>query len=91
MSVYVSVQSRGVIAIPPTIRRAYHLDEPGSQVEIFEEPGRIVLIPKIAVDASQAWFWTPQWQAMEAEASREHNDGSGTMYDNSDDFVDDLP
>ena len=70
MSIFVSVQNRGTIALPPALRRAYHLDQPGAQVEILEENGRLVLIPKVAVDASQAWFWTDQWQAGEREASQ---------------------
>jgi len=26
------------------------------------------LIPQHAIDASQAWFWSDRWQAMEREA-----------------------
>jgi len=91
MSTYVSVQRRGTIALPPDVRRAYHLDLPGAQVEILQEADRLVLIPKVAVDASQAWFWTSDWQAREAEASRELAAGEGVHYDTSDDFLADLP
>jgi len=91
MSIFVSVQNRGTIALPPALRRAYHLDQPGAQVEILEENGRLVLIPKVAVDASQAWFWTDQWQAGEREASRQRDAGEGTTYDTAADFLADLP
>ncbi len=91
MSVYVSVQSRGTIALPPAIRKAYHLDEPGAQVEVLEEDGRLVLVPKVAVDASQAWFWTDGWQAAEAEAAQQLADGEGTTYATGEAFLAALP
>jgi len=91
MSTYVSVQSRGTITLPPALRKAYHLDQPGAQVEILEEADRIVLVPKIAVDATQAWFWTQGWQEGEAEASRQMTNGDGVVYDTAEDFVADLP
>ena len=86
-----SVQSRGTIALPPNLRRAYHLDRPGAQVEILEEEGRIVLVPKVAVDAAQAWFWTDEWQAKEAEASRQSAAGEGETYATGEDFLAALP
>jgi bifunctional DNA-binding transcriptional regulator/antitoxin component of YhaV-PrlF toxin-antitoxin module len=91
MGVLVSVQNRGTIAIPPALRHAYHLDEAGAQVEIIEEDGRLVLIPKIAVDASSAWFYTAQWQAKEREASQAYAAGLGTSYSSAEDFLADLP
>ena len=60
-------------------------------MEILEEDGRLVLVPKIAVDASQAWFWTDGWQAAEAEASRQLAGGQGEVYDSADAFLADLP
>ena len=33
------------------------------------DDGAIVLTPQISVPASQAYFWTPQWQRGEKEAS----------------------
>ena len=91
MSIYVSVQARGTIALPPSLRRAYHLDRPGAQVEILEQDGCLVLVPKVPVDAAQAWFWTAGWQAAEAEASRQHDASEGVTYDNGSDFLADLP
>jgi len=91
MSTFVSVQGRGTIALPPALRKAYHLDQPGAQVEIVEEDGRLVLIPKVAVDASVAWFWSQRWQEMEAEASRQLSAGDCVSYASGDDFLADLP
>jgi antitoxin MazE len=65
---FVTVQSRGVIAIPMAIRRHFGLDQAGAQVEVIEREGEIVLRPHIAVPADQAWFWTERWQQLEREA-----------------------
>jgi bifunctional DNA-binding transcriptional regulator/antitoxin component of YhaV-PrlF toxin-antitoxin module len=91
MGIYVNVQNRGTIALPPKLRRAYHLDQPGAQVEILEEDGRLVLVPKVAVDATQAWFWAPGWQAAEAEATRQLSAGEGTPFATDTAFLADLP
>ena len=90
MSVYVSVQKRGTITLPPEMRRAYKLDHPGAQVEILEEGGRLILVPKVPVDASQAWFWTPGWQAAEIEASAQLAAGEGVVYTSGAEFLADL-
>jgi antitoxin MazE len=65
---FVTVQGRGLIAIPTAIRRRFGLDQPGAQVEVIEREGEIVLRPHMAVPADQAWFWTERWQQMEREA-----------------------
>lgn len=66
---FVTVQSRGLIAIPTALRRRFGLDQPGAQVEVIEREGEIVLRPHLAVPADQAWFWTERWQQMEREAN----------------------
>jgi AbrB family looped-hinge helix DNA binding protein len=65
---FVTVQSRGVIAIPTAIRRHFGLDQPGAQVEVIEREGEIVLRPHVAVPTDQAWFWSERWQRLEREA-----------------------
>lgn len=35
----------------------------------------------------QAWFWTPEWQAGEREASREVQECEGATYERDDDFL----
>ena len=83
---FVTVQSRGLIAIPTSIRRRFGLDQPGAQVEVIEREGEIVLRPHVAVPADQAWFWAERWQQMEREA----DDAIGTGRVNATDGVDDL-
>lgn len=65
---YITVQARGVVALPAEVRRRLHLDEPGAQVEITErDDGVLELRPSLPVPASQRWFWTERWQDRERE------------------------
>src|ERR1700724_3687609 len=65
---YVTVQSRGVVALPAEVRRRLHLDEPGAQVEITErDDGVLELRPSLPIPADQRWFWTDRWQQREHE------------------------
>jgi antitoxin MazE len=64
---FVTVQSRGLIAIPTSIRRHLGLDQPGAQVEVIERGGEIVLRPQVAVPTEQTWFWMTRWQERERE------------------------
>jgi AbrB family looped-hinge helix DNA binding protein len=66
--IFVTVQGRGLIAIPALIRKHFGLDQPGAQVEVIERDAEIVLRPHVAIPADQAWFWTQRWQQMEREA-----------------------
>lgn len=88
---YLTVQKRGVISLPPGLRARHHLDEPGAQVEVAErDDGVIELRPTVAVSADQRWFWTERWQAMERQADADVAEGRVTRFDNADDFLADL-
>ncbi len=87
---FVTVQSRGVIAIPTAIRRQFGLDRPGAQVEVIERDGEIILRPHVPVPSDQAWFWEKRWQKMEREADEDIAAGRVATFENVDDFLDDL-
>jgi len=83
--------SRGSITLPPDVRRRYHLDEPGAQVEVIGRPdGVIELHPILAHRADQAWFWSDRWQKMEREAEEDIVAGRVETFDSSADFIADL-
>jgi antitoxin PrlF len=67
MSVSV-IRAKGQVTIPQDIREAAHLEE-GDPVEIEITPDGILLRPKKLIDASEAWFWSREWQHGEREAS----------------------
>jgi AbrB family looped-hinge helix DNA binding protein len=87
---FVTVQSRGVIAIPSAIRRQLGLDRPGAQVEVIERDGEIVLRPHVPVPSDQAWFWEKRWQKMEREADEDIAAGRMASFESVDDLLDDL-
>lgn len=87
---FVTVQSRGVIAIPTAIRRHFGLDQPGAQVEVIERDGEIILRPHVAIPADQAWFWTERWQRLEREADEAVVIGNIAVADDIDELLDDL-
>lgn len=88
--VFLTVQNRGLIAIPADTRRRYGLDQPGVQVEVIEKEGEIVLRPHVPVPADQAWFWTDKWQQMEREADEDIKAGRVKRSENVDDFLREL-
>jgi AbrB family looped-hinge helix DNA binding protein len=89
--VYVTIQGRGLIALPADIRRRLDLDSPGAQVEIVErDDGVIELHPTVAVPADQAWFWSKRWQAMEREVDAHVAAGEIKQHDTVEGLVADL-
>jgi len=85
---FVSLQARGVFAFPAALRKRYGLDRPGAQVEIIErEDGVLEFRPQLPIPASQAWFWTEQWQQREREADADLAAGRTTTYDDGGAFI----
>ncbi len=88
---FVTVQARGVLALPREVRARHGLDAPGAQVELVErEDGVIELHPHVAIPADQAWFWSERWQRMEREADEHIERGETERFDTSADFLADL-
>lgn len=62
------ITRNGQLTLPAAVRRAAHVDE-GDYLEVRVSGDSIVLTPKKLIDKSQAYFWSPAWQAAEQEAS----------------------
>lgn len=85
---FISVTGRGNIAIPAQLRRQYHLDEPGAQLELTErQDGVWEVRPHVAVPANEAWFWTPEWQAGEREVDELIARGETQTFEGPDEFI----
>ena len=85
---FITVQSRGLLALPRGVRSRHGLDVPGAQVEVVErEDGVIELHPHVPVPAAQAWFWTERWQQMEREVDEHVERGEVERFDSSEDFL----
>ena len=73
------IRAKGQVTIPQDVREAAHLEE-GDPVEIELTADGILLRPKKFIDASQAWFWSQQWQQGEHEASEDIKAGRVTTF-----------
>jgi len=62
------VTRNGQITLPASVRRALMVAE-GDYLEVRAEEDGIHLVPKKLIDSSQAYFWSPSWQAGERKAS----------------------
>jgi AbrB family looped-hinge helix DNA binding protein len=88
---FITVQQRGLLALPKGVRARLGLDRPGAQVEVVErDDGVIELHPHVAVPAEQASFWTDRWQRLEREADEHIAAGELTTFDSSADFLSSL-
>jgi AbrB family looped-hinge helix DNA binding protein len=83
-----AIRRKGIVTIPEAIRQELDLHE-GDHLVATVEDGRIILIPASVIPDDQAWFWTPEWQAKEAEADQEIAADVGTIM-SAEEFIADL-
>ncbi len=83
-----AIRRKGIVTIPEVIRRELDLHE-GDHLVATVEDGRLVLIPASVIPDDQAWFWTPEWQAKEAETDQEIADGGGIVM-SAEEFIAEL-
>ncbi|RSM59522.1 AbrB family transcriptional regulator [Actinoplanes sp. ATCC 53533] len=84
-----SLRSKGVLTIPLAIREQLHL-EPGDNLLVTVREGQIVLTPAALIPRDQAWFYTAEWQAKEAEADADLAAGRHVRHHSDDAFLDSL-
>jgi AbrB family looped-hinge helix DNA binding protein len=77
------MRKKGSLTIPAEIRKAARLDE-GDLVEVEMTAEGILLRPKKVIDATQAWFWEPAWQAKEREADADRAAGRFDRFESDD-------
>ena len=83
------VTRHGQITLPSEVRRAMEIEE-GDLIEVRVQNDNVVLTPKRLVDKSQAYFWTKDWQAAEAEAEADIKAGRVRAFDSVDSLLEDL-
>jgi antitoxin PrlF len=70
------MRAKGQITLPDDIRRAARLEESDLlEAELTSEG--ILLRPQKLIDATQGWFWTPEWQEGEREVDADLAAGLG--------------
>jgi len=87
MNTVLQIRSNGQITLPTSVRRQAHLNE-GDLLEITLEPdGSLRLVPKVAIDRSQAYFWTRRWQQAEREVEEDLQAGRYQDFNAMDDLI----
>ena len=83
------LREKNQLTLPAEAVRGAHVG-PGDYFEVEATDEGILLRPKKVIDATQAWFWTPEWQAGEREASADIAAGRPRVFDSDDAFLDSL-
>ncbi len=68
------ISPQGQIRIPKKIMITLGIEK-GDYVEVDVEERQIVLKPRKLIDPSQGWYWTKEWQKMEARVDNEIKEG----------------
>jgi len=84
-----TLRAKGQITLPDDIRKAAHLED-GDLLEAELTPDGILLRPQKLIDATQAWFWTPAWQAGERQADADRAAGRVESFGSTEEFIDAL-
>lgn len=84
------IRENGQITLPTSVRRKTNL-KAGDLLDIkVEDDGSIRLTPQMAIDRSQAYFWSKRWQAGEHQTEKEIQSGKVEQFDSVDDLINDL-
>ncbi len=85
----VKVQRNKNITLPVSAMKRYRVRE-GDYLQAQETPAGLLLRPVKVVDASQAWFWSKEWQAGEREAGEDIRAGRVKRFKTVKDLAKDL-
>lgn len=87
MGALTRLTSGGQVTLPKEIRLKTNM-QAGDFVEVkLDGEGRIVLTPKKLVDASQAYFWSEEWQSEERKADEDIKAGRVNQFNSVTDAV----
>jgi len=89
MEELVKVREKGQVTLPVFIRKSLDLKK-GSFVLARIIDNTIVLVPQKIIDKNQDWFWTEQWQKLEAEAEKDIREGRVKTFDSVEELFDEI-
>ena len=84
-----TLRAKGQLTLPEEIRKAARLEE-GDLFDAEVTADGILLRPRRLIDTTQAWFWSPEWQAGEREADADRDAGRVETFASGDEFLDAL-
>lgn len=81
------VRDKGQLTLPARVREALGVTQ-GDELEFEIDDAGVVEVHGLRkIRTDQAWFWTPEWQAGEREASEDIAAGRTTRHSNEDEFL----
>jgi len=86
----VQVRKKYQITLPAAIRKAAGISEGDLLAAQVQDDRTILLRPRRLVDASEAFFYTPEWQAAEREADEDLATGRYDDFETMTDLLADL-
>ncbi len=81
-----TLRAKGQLTLPEEIRAAARLEE-GDLLDAELTDDGILLRPQKIVDATQAWYWTPEWQAGEREVEADLAAGRIETFSSSEELL----
>lgn len=81
-----TLRAKGQLTLPEEIRAAARLEE-GDLLDAEITAEGILLRPRKVIDATQAWFWTPEWQQGERDADADLAAGRSETFASGDAFL----
>ena len=81
-----TLRAKGQLTLPDDIRREARLEE-GDLLEAEITADGILLRPQKVIDAAQAWFWSPDWQAGERDADEDREAKRAETFSSNEAFV----
>lgn len=86
---HATLREKGQVTVPAAVRAALDI-EPGDELAFRIVDGVAILSAGRVVPKSQAWYWTPEWQAGEREASEDLAAGRTRLARSIEDFFAEL-
>ena len=86
----VQVRKKYQITLPAAIRKAAGISEGDLLAAQVQDDRTILLRPRRLVDADEAFFYTPEWQAAEREADEDLATGRYDDFETMTDLLADL-
>ena len=78
-----TVRAKAQLTLPPEIRDALRVREGDEVAFTITEAGEVLLRGMTSMPTDQRWFWEPEWQAGEREASEQVKAGEGEIFDDA--------
>ena len=81
------LRRKGQLTLPGPVAKALRVDEDDEIEFSVTESGDVSIRGFTSIPTDQKWFWTPEWQTGEREASEQIAAGAYTFRGDSDEFL----